>query len=357
MRRLVRRPLIPLALIAGVLVLGGLFVATDTDVERDIKKAVGYPVGGGCTPATNATSRWQTGPPLAAKLDEQRAAVLGGYVYLAGGVSDLVDADRGIIEHVREFTRFDPRTGRYTPMAPMPEGGNHVGTFAYRGRVYVIGGFDEYLRKQAKDRFSVWNPETNRWSQLPPLPGARGAMSLGVIDGRLIVAGGANGAGNATSRVDAYDFDARRWQRLRDMPSPREHTAGAVIDGRLHVAGGRSRGNDAHATHERYDPVKDRWERLAPMPEGAGGMDALVHKGRFFTVGGGNDRAGTVTGALQEFDPATGRWRRLADMRTPRHGAAAALVGDRAYAFGGSPCAYFNATDIVEVIRVRDLAP
>jgi hypothetical protein len=35
-------------------------------------------------------------------------------------------------------------------------------------------------------------------------------------------------------------------------------------------------------------------------------------------------------------------------MRTPRHGFAAAMLGSRIYAIGGSPCALFAASDIVE---------
>ena len=357
MTRLTRRPIIPLALIGAVLVLGGVFVATDTGVERDLKEAVGYPVGGGCEPQTDPSSRWRAAPALPGARDEQRAAVLDGRVYLAGGVTKLnrIDADNGIVTELREFTRFDPRSGRYTEMTPMPQAGNHVGTFAHDGRVYVLGGFNSYLQKRAKDRFSAWDPRTNRWSSLPRLPEPRGAMAVGVIDGRLIVAGGANGAGKATSRVDGYDFATRRWTRLADMPTAREHTAAGVVGGRLYVLGGRSPGNDAHVTAERYDAERDRWEGLPPMPEGAGGMDALVHDGRIFTIGGGNDSAGTVTRAVQQFDPDTGRWTRLADMRTPRHGAAAALVGDSAYAFGGSPCAYFAASEIVEAVRLEDL--
>jgi len=357
MRRLLRRPLIPLGLIAAALVLGGLFVATDSGVERDIKEAVGYPVGGGCEPQVDASSPWRAGPALPDDRDEQRTAVLGGDVYLAGGVVGLnrIDEDNGIVEEIRNFTRFDPRTGRYAEMAPMPEPGNHVGTIAHRGQVYVLGGFAAYLQKRAKDRFSVWDPKTNRWSQLPRMPTPRGAMAVGVIDGLLIVAGGANGAGRAIPTVEAYHFETRTWRRLADMPTAREHTAAGVVDGQLYVVGGRSPGNDAHATAERYDPGRDRWERLPPMPVGSGGLDAVVHDGTLVAMGGGDDAGGTVTAAVQQFDPATNRWRRLADMRTPRHGAPAALVGDRVYTFGGSPCAYFQASDIVEWVGVDQL--
>ena len=38
----------------------------------------------------------------------------------------------------------------------------------------------------------------------------------------------------------------------------------------------------------------------------------------------------------------------LPPMRTKRHGMAAAIAAGRLYTFGGSPCARFAASDIVE---------
>jgi len=70
-------------------------------------------------------------------------------------------------------------------------------------------------------------------------------------------------------------------------------------------------------------------------------------------VGGDDDEAGTVTGAVQKWDPRVQHWSLLPAMRTPRHGQAAVPAAGRVWVFGGSPCAYFNATDSVESLGLR----
>jgi streptogramin lyase len=69
-------------------------------------------------------------------------------------------------------------------------------------------------------------------------------------------------------------------------------------------------------------------------------------------IGGGNDEAGTVTGAVQAFDPKRGEWTRWPDLRTPRHGHGAEVADGRIWVFGGSACAYFNATERVESLPI-----
>ena len=86
----------------------------------------------------------------------------------------------------------------------------------------------------------------------------------------------------------------------------------------------------------------------------SGGLGAAGLDGRVFAVGGGNDAAGTVTGAVQEFDPRGGRWKLLAAMRTPRHGHEVASADDTIWAIGGSPCPYYNASDYVESLHVKE---
>lgn len=343
---------IPLALVGAVLVGLALVGLTESSLERRIKEVFGYSTG--CQPMIDARSPWQPGPRLPFPRDEPRGAVVDGRVYLVGGLTGIEQLPSGgqEVTEIPTVTRFDPGTERYRAAEPVPEPANHAGTVAHAGAIYVLGGFPPRLDRPAKGRFSRYLVAESRWEELPPMPVPRGAMAVGVIDDRLIVAGGAS-AGRATRRVDAYDLESGRWSRLADMPTAREHVAGAVVDGSLYVLGGRDARTDALDAAARYDPESDRWERLPPMPVATGGLDAVAVDGAVIGVGGGNDRAGTVTGAVQRFDPGTGRsgtgrWSRLPDLRTPRHGHATVVAGDRLWVFGGSPCAYFAATDLVE---------
>jgi len=345
------RVFIPIAIVAAVLIVLPFAALTETGVEVGIKEALGFDPEA-CAAPTNLASPWTEGPSLAFERDEPRVAAIDGDAYLVGGATSLLEDEDGelLVDPSDALTRFDPRSGKYTELAPMPRPLNHVGVVAYRGDLYVLGGYGQHVTSNTSKDFYRYNTATGTWSQLPDLPQPRAAMAIGVIGDKLYVAGGARDR-VPLDETYVYDFRSKRWSRLASMRSRREHVGEAVLGGKLYVLGGRAPHSLAVTMAERYDPRTDRWERLAPMPVPSGGLAAVATHGRVIAIGGGNDGAGTVTGAVQELDPQSGEWTRLPDLRTPRHGHGAALVGDKIWVFGGSDCAYFNATDLVEWLR------
>jgi hypothetical protein len=347
----------PAALLALVVIGLPLSQLTDTGIERSIKEKLDL-VEVGCQPQTADSPGWRGLAPLPDRRDEPRAVAIDGFIYLAGGIKTIDSygrrsnvpgvPERVVVTPLRTFTRFDPRTQRYTELAPLPKGLNHIGFVTYRGSAYVVGGHGTLLwGASAQDGFYRYTPGRDRWVRLPPLPTARGAVAAAVVGDRLYVAGGmANGV--ALRVVEAYDFGDRRWHRVADLPAAREHIAGASLGGRFYVVGGRNRVTDALPDVTRYDPATDSWEQLPGLPVREGGGEAQPFEGSLLAIGGGNDRGEYVTGAVQRFDPASGRWSELPQMRTPRHGFGSAVVGDTIYTFGGSPCARFAASDFVE---------
>lgn len=349
---------LPAALLALIVIGLPLSQLTDTGIERSIKEDLGL-VDVGCVPQTADSTGWRGLAPLPDRRDEPRAVALDGQIYLAGGIktidsygrrSDVPGVpERVVVTPLRTFTRFDPRTGRYTELAPLPKGLNHIGFVTYRGSIYVVGGHGTLLWGAApQDGFYRYTPGEDRWVRLPSLPTPRGAVAAAVVGDRLYVAGGM-AAGVPLRVVEAYDFGDGRWQRVADLPADREHISGVSLDGEFYVVGGRNRQTDALPDVTRYDPATDSWEQLPDMPVRAGGGEAQPFDGALLAIGGGDDRGGTVTGAVQRFDPATDSWTQLPEMRTPRHGFGSAVVDHRIYTFGGSPCARFAASDFVEV--------
>lgn len=339
---------VPIALIVLLVVALPVFGLTDSEIERDLRRSVGLDTGV-CEPIVDEDSAWVSGPSLPYDLDEPRGAAIDGMVYLVGGIIGLEEGTDGslLLKSSDQLTRFDPKTGEYESLAPLPRPLNHIGVFAHDGDLYVLGGYTRRLDVGTSDDFFRYSPEEDRWTRMPDLPEPRAAMAAGVVDDRLILAGGAIGQ-RAKSDAFAFDFRNRRWSRLPNMPSRREHVGQAVVGDKLYVLGGRSEVVTAASVAEVYDASERRWERLPNMPQETGGLTGVAAEGDVIAVGGGNDMAGTVTGAVQLWDPERRRWERLSDLRTPRHGHAATVVDNRIWVFGGSPCAYFNATDSVE---------
>jgi N-acetylneuraminic acid mutarotase len=344
---------IPIALVLLVLVALPVTALTETGVEKDVKEALGVDVEA-CAPPANLASAWAQGPNLEFKRDEPRVAVIDGDAYLVGGTIEVVHSpgERLLLTPSASLTRFDPRTGTYTELAPLPEALNHMGVVAYRGQLYALGGYGQRVDTHTGKKFFRYDPAADRWSRLPDMPEPRAAMAVGVIGDELIVAGGARDRIPVASAY-SYDFNNRRWSRLPDMGSRREHVGDAVVGGRLYVLGGRAPQSLAVDTAERYDPATRRWEALPPLPVPVGGVAAVAARGDVITLGGGDDGRGTVSGAVQEFDPASDSWSLLSGLRIARHGHGAAFLGGRVWVFGGSDCAYYHSTDSVESLRLQ----
>jgi hypothetical protein len=112
-----------------------------------------------------------------------------------------------------------------------------VSALGYRGAVYVAGGRNE--KKGVLREFDRFDPRTGRWVRLPDLSAESSGAGLLDIGGRLVVPGGENPPKRyLTGRVMAYDFHTSRWSDLPAMEHPR-HGYGSVADrGRLYVFGG-----------------------------------------------------------------------------------------------------------------------
>jgi non-specific serine/threonine protein kinase len=339
--------LVPIALVAFVIVGLPLAAVTDSGVENDLRASLGLE-SIDCEATTDSDSEWREGAKLPLELDEPRATTIDGKIYLAGGITGIVQRPgRLLLEPSDRLLRFDPETEEYAELAPMPQPLNHIGVVAYGGDLYVAGGYGETLDENTSRAFYRYDVERDRWSRMPDLPEPRAAMGAGVVGNELILAGGARD-GVPRADVFAFDFKTRLWSRLPDMPTPREHTGAIGLDGRLYVFGGRSPKSSAVSIAEDYDVAERRWRRLAPMPVGSGGLIVVAVGGHPVALGGGNDPAETVTPAVQEFAPASRRWTELPSLRTARHGHGAAVADGKIWVFGGSLCAYFNATDDVE---------
>jgi N-acetylneuraminic acid mutarotase len=217
-------------------------------------------------PAVNA---WRLGAPLPFSAGSSASAVIGGRVYVAGGiVGDTTTAEAAV---------YDPAADGWKSIAPMPVGRNHAASATDGKRLYVFGGRgkgsgDRNSVANGFDDLQIYDPATDRWttsrdpgSGTPPLPQARGGMGKAVyLSGRFYVLGGETRDGpGATAervyaRVDIYDPTRRVWSRGRDMPVPRHGIFPVEIAGRIFLAGGGTRaGRSGSVAFDYYTPLAD----------------------------------------------------------------------------------------------------
>jgi N-acetylneuraminic acid mutarotase len=184
-------------------------------VLHDVLYVVGGDVAAGSGEVVAASAvafdarrhRWTPIAPLPAPRDRLRLVAAGDYLYAIGGVTPNGDS-------LATVDRYDPRTGTWSPIAPMNQARAVPGTTVVgRGRdarIAVVGGcqFTAGALRQFRRTTEVFEPATGRWRLLPAqLPTGRCSLTaateapetvLAIGGGSDVVPGGA-----ATAAVDA----------------------------------------------------------------------------------------------------------------------------------------------------------
>jgi N-acetylneuraminic acid mutarotase len=290
---------------------------------------------------------WTPLRPATLERTEVAAARIGRYAYVVGGFERRSGVTTSAVE------RYDLRRDRWRRVRPMPLGLNHTTAVAYRGRLYVHGGYT--ARRSLSSATSVllrYNPGSDRWTRLPSSPSPRAAHAAAVVRGRLYVAAGSNSKGSLRS-LEIYDFARRRWRRGPALPAPaRNHTTGNAARGFFYVFAGRDQRN--FNVVDRYDPRRRRWRRMPPMRTPRGGI-ASARVGREIVVFGGENLGpgGTTVAPVEAFDTGRRRWRTLAPMRTPRHGLGGVSLAGRVFAIEGGAQPGFHFSSALEALSVR----
>ena len=211
------------------------------------------------------TDLWRFGPNLPHPAGSMASALIGGSIYLAGGIGEHGTRP--------EALRFDPVRESWDTIAPMPLPRNHAAAGTDGRRFYVFGGRgpgsgDHNTVANGFDEVQIYDPITDAWavsgvgdSAPARMPQARGGMGKAVYDGRefWIFGGetldgpGANAAG-VYDRVDIYDPVTNRWRSGPPMPAPRHGIFPVLLDRRVLIFGGGARaGPSASALGEMLD--------------------------------------------------------------------------------------------------------
>ena len=131
---------------------------------------------------------------------------------------------------------LDLRTGRWSRL-PGPSPREHLAAAAAGTRVYALAGRSAGIDTNTA-LFEAYDPRTRRWTRLAPVPQARGGTGAALVNGRIVSIGGERPQGTIRS-VYAYELGTKRWRRLADLPSPRHGLGVVAAGGRVYaIAGG-----------------------------------------------------------------------------------------------------------------------
>jgi N-acetylneuraminic acid mutarotase len=162
-----------------------------------------------------------------------KIVVVGGRTGATGGTSpqDVVTTEV-----------FDGSSWHDAAALPVP--GDHLAAASDGTYVYVVGGrkLEVGASTAAVQRF---DPNTGQWTQLTPVPSPVTDCGVAIVGDQLIVVGGES-TGSVFGTVRAYNLTSKTWSILASMAAPRHGLAVTAIGSTVYaIDGGSQPGHDA----------------------------------------------------------------------------------------------------------------
>ena len=231
----------------------------------------------------------------------------------------------------------------------------------HKGKLYRVGGFtamnkegeDQDLQSQASS--AMFDPATGEWTDLPPMPEPRSSHDAAVMGDRLYVAGGWNMRGKDNGHVwhdSAFVLDLSadkpEWKPIALAPFKRRALSLAAWNEKLYCIGGmRERGGPSTRV-DIYDPATDSWSQgaslLGTSMDGFG-SSSFACGGALFTS--------TISGSVQRLSADGRTWKLAGQLESPRFFHRLVPWRDNTLiAVGGGNMSVGKVTE-VDVLRVK----
>ncbi|HEY0711688.1 MAG TPA: kelch repeat-containing protein, partial [Polyangia bacterium] len=320
-----RRPSIAGFLLSSVLVIT---VACDGDGSGG---AVDGGVSDGGVPGARdplSAARWSALAPMPQPRYYVAVTSARGKVFVVGGFND---ADAKAV-HV-----FDPATGAWSATKVLPSLFRMANAAGVGDRLFVLGGRDNPATFE-------YDFATDDWIARAPLPvtNGRGAAAVGVYGTKVLLAGGvlrgqsANALNTGVRKAEllTYDTVADTWEMTGEMPIENGYAMGAVIGKQFWILGGST--NIARTDQVLvYDIEAKTWATKPPLPKSISSAAVGVIGGRIFVTGGIATEVGMISPDTVVLDVATGVWATAAPMPTPRFGTGGTVIGNQFFVATG----------------------
>ncbi|XP_060892399.1 kelch-like protein 36 [Labrus mixtus] len=285
------------------------------------------------------TGSWEVETELPAQRSHHCLAVLGGFIFTAGGSSSR---DNGGDAACNLLYRYDPRHNQWTRGASM----NQRRVDFYLGTVgeclIAVGGRND---SGALSSVEVYCPAEDCWSYVAELPRLTYGHAGTVHHGVVYISGGHDyQIGPYRRDFLSYDpsQDGDQWAERQAMSMARGWHCMASLNHLIYAIGGS---DDHEDTTERfdilkvesYDPRCGQWTHVAPLllPNSEAGL--AVWAGRIYVLGGYSWESMAFSRATQVYDPDKGSWSRGPDLPKRIAGASACVCVVKASPSSASP--------------------
>ncbi len=205
------------------------------------------------------------------------AAIADGYLYTYGGHLGSPH-NYSYEEQSGQLLRLNlakPDSWEVVSAGPHRTG---LGLVAYNGKLYRIGGWESKNKKGeewnlfSQSDFARFDPKTGKWEDLAPLPSGRSSHDAALLGSKLYVVGGWNmqGPGEGEWHDEAFVADLAdekpEWKQIAKPPFMRRAIAMAAAQGKVFVIGGMDDSSETTNAVAVYDPQSNVWSEGPELP-------------------------------------------------------------------------------------------
>jgi CSLREA domain-containing protein len=187
------------------------------------------------------------------------ATALDGRIYLIGGYSNPATASASM----SPTWEYDPSTQTFTTLPAIPTARIDPGVAVLGGKIYVVGGMSPAGATLAN--VDIYDPVAGGWTTVASLSAARRHPAVGVVNGSLYAFGGSNGAAILVSG-EVYDPVRDGWDPAPSLPTGRTSAGSAVLAGVMYVIGGQSSTSGTNRDTFTFVPVTPALTTLTTAP-------------------------------------------------------------------------------------------
>ena len=176
-----------------------------------------------------------------------------------------------------------------------------AGLVVYKDKFYLLGGAQDGHWAENRDYLDEYDPATGKWKTLAPMPRLRDHFQAVVVDDKLYAVGGRRSSAKeghgfelTYSEVDVYDFITGEWTTLSNHPLPTERAGSTTVpykDGFLVIGGESDVQVKAHSEVEYFHP-ENGWKLLNHLNRGRHGFPAVVINDDLYLAAGCGNRGG-----------------------------------------------------------------
>ena len=290
-----------------------------------------------------AAEEWKVISQLPTKRSAFSTAVVDGKIYLIGGF--LRENKNGGPLGLSTVEVYDTKNNSWQRLTDMPTPRLLAGAAAMDGKIYVVGGFswigipgvDSKMLKVVE----VYDPQTDTWSRKQDMSLSRFGFGIGVVAGKIYAIGGENDfeEPQRLNQMEVYNPVSDTWGKQADMPTRRSDGKAAVVRDTIYVLGGagwpRVGWGPVLATIEAYQPKTNRWQKKADMPHLIAGFSTVVVDDKIYLIGGhGGVALEEYLKRVEVYDPERERWDENLPMPTGNSPFGAEAVNGKIYILG-----------------------